>query len=63
MVTCRRYRLFSRNDLWASIGIALKHQDMAVVSSAAWTAVVVTAMLMIIGYYERQSGSDPALAR
>ena len=49
--------------IWAFIGIALKHQDTAVVSNAAWIAAIVTAILMIIGAYrKRQSGSDPASA-
>lgn len=49
--------------IWAFIGIALKHQDTAIVSNTAWIAAIVTAILMIIGYYrKRQSSSDPALA-
>lgn len=49
--------------IWAFIGIALKHQDTAVVMNAAWIAAIVTAILMIIGAYrKRQSGSDPAPA-
>ncbi|MFN2118643.1 MAG: tryptophan-rich sensory protein [Candidatus Promineifilaceae bacterium] len=61
---------FTRGDIayaavliWSFIGIALKHQDTAVVSYAAWIAAIVTAILIIIGAYrKRQSGSDPALA-
>jgi hypothetical protein len=49
--------------IWAFIGIALKHQDTAIVSNTAWIAAVVTAILMIIGAYrKRQQGNDPALA-
>ena len=49
--------------IWAFIGIALKHQDTAIVSNAAWIAAVVTAILLIIGAYrKRQQGSDPAIA-
>ena len=49
--------------IWAFIGIALKHQDAAIVSNAAWIAAVVTAILLIIGAYrKRQQGSDPAIA-
>ena len=49
--------------IWAFIGIALKHQDTAIVSNAAWIAAVVTAILMIIGAYrKRQREHDPALA-
>ncbi len=49
--------------IWSFIGIALKHQDTALVSYVAWAAVVVTAILMIIGFFNnRQSDSGPALA-
>ena len=61
---------FTRGDvaysavlIWAFIGIALKHQDTALVSYAAWIAAAATAILMIIGYYKnRRSDTEPALA-
>jgi benzodiazapine receptor len=61
---------FTRGDvaysavlIWSFVGIALKHQDTPLVSYAAWIAAVVTAILMILGYYQnRRSDSEPALA-
>jgi len=56
---------FTRGDIayalvliWAFAGIAIKHQDASTVATAAWIAVVATAILMIAGAYRhrRQQG-------
>jgi hypothetical protein len=56
---------FTRGDIayaavlvWAFIGIAVKHSDNQVVSTAAWVATVVTAILLVTGLYlRRRKGS------
>lgn len=61
---------FTRGDVayaavlvWAFVGIALKHSDNSVVSTAAWTVTILTVLLLIIGiYYRQRKGSQPALA-
>ena len=61
---------FTRGDIayaavliWAFAGIAIKHGDNTIVSAAAWAAVVITAVLLIIGFYRhRQKGRKAALA-
>jgi len=60
---------FRRGDIayaavlvWAFAGIAIKHSDNVVVSAAAWTAVVVTIIFLIIGYWRlRQERRRTAL--
>jgi hypothetical protein len=49
--------------IWAFAGIAVKHEDTAIVATAAWLAAAVTAIFMIIGAYRhRQRGQNVALA-
>jgi benzodiazapine receptor len=49
--------------IWAFVGIAIKHQDTAVVANTAWIAAAVTAILMVAGFYMKQRRKpDPALA-
>jgi hypothetical protein len=56
---------FTRGDIayaavlvWAFIGIAVKHSDNQVVSTAAWAATVATIFLLIAGVYlRRRKGS------
>ncbi len=40
--------------VWAFIGIALKHQETAVVSNAAWIAAAVTFLFILIGAYRKR---------
>lgn len=61
---------FTRGDIayalvlvWAFAGIAIKHSANPTVSTAAWAAVVITALLMVIGAYQhRKKAGQPALA-
>lgn len=61
---------FTRGDIayaavliWAFAGIAVKHSDNSVVATAAWAAVLITAVLLVIGFYQhRQKGRKAALA-
>jgi benzodiazapine receptor len=49
--------------IWSFIGIAIKQEGTPVVVNAAWIASVVTAILMIIGYFNhRRQGAAPAPA-
>jgi benzodiazapine receptor len=49
--------------IWSFIGIAVKQEGTAVVVNAAWIASVVTAILMIIGYFKnRRRDAAPAPA-
>jgi hypothetical protein len=48
--------------IWAFVGIAVKHQETAVVSTSAWLAAAITAALMLVGAYRNQRRDpDPAL--
>lgn len=57
---------FTRGDIayvavliWAFIGIAVKHSDNTAVSTAAWAAAAITAILLIFGVYRfRRDGAD-----
>jgi hypothetical protein len=49
--------------IWAFAGIAVKHEDTAIVATAAWLAAAVTAIFMIIGAYRhRRRGQNVTLA-
>ena len=58
---------FTRGDIaysavliWAFAGIAIKHEDTSTVATAAWIAVVITAILMIAGaYWHRRQERQP----
>jgi benzodiazapine receptor len=60
---------FTRGDIaytavlvWAFIGIALKQQETALVSNAAWAAAALTLILLLIGAYRHnQRRGDPLL--
>ena len=48
--------------IWAFIGIAVKHSDNGIVTTAAWAAAAVTAVLLIIGFLRgRRQPLQPAL--
>ena len=56
---------FTRGDIayaavliWAFIGIAIKHSNNALVSTAAWAAAGITAILLIAGVYRRRRKGD-----
>jgi hypothetical protein len=49
--------------IWAFVGIAIKHEDTAIVATAAWLAAAVTAIFLIVGAYRhRQRNRNMALA-
>jgi hypothetical protein len=49
--------------IWAFAGIAVKHEDTAIVATAAWTATALTAVFMVIGAYRHYlQERKPALA-
>jgi hypothetical protein len=58
---------FTRGDIayaavliWAFAGIAIKHEDVSAVATAAWIATATTAVLLIAGaYYHRRQEKAP----
>ncbi len=52
---------FTRGDvayaavlIWAFAGIAIKHEDTAIVATSAWLAAAITAVFMIVGAYRHR---------
>jgi hypothetical protein len=49
--------------IWAFAGIAIKHEDTAIVATASWLAAAITAVFILIGaYHHRQRNRNAALA-
>lgn len=48
--------------IWAFAGIAVKHQDTAIVATAAWIAAAITAVFIIIGAFRQRQRSRAVAA-